>query len=86
MIKQRNTLLIGILVIIIPFLGFPSWFRTSSIVLLGFLLIAFSIKLELPKKPLKRTRKKERVTEVFVENMPKIKTEDQSSTDEFKIE
>ncbi len=70
MINRRSTFFLGIFIFIIPFLGVPSSWRTTFIVLSGIILIILSLKITLPKKSLKSRIKKEKVTSVFVESIP----------------
>jgi len=71
MIKSRRTFFLGIFIFLIPFLGFPTSWKTFLVVVSGIALIVMSIKISLPKKTLaKRPRKKEKATPVFVENSP----------------
>lgn len=85
MIKNRKTFFIGIFVFIIPFLGFPSSWKTFFTIIAGLSLMVVSIKINLPKKTsLKRPRRKEKVTQVFVESSPALKVEDILSQKENK--
>lgn len=71
MITNIKTFLSGSLIIIIPFLGIPLFWKTTFIVLIGIYLMVSSIKFDLPKKTtVKRGRKKEKITSVFTENSP----------------
>ncbi len=73
MIKQRSTLFLGIFIFVIPFLGLPTSWRASLVMIAGLGLIALSIKITLPRrlaKSGKKLRRKEKVSAVFVENMP----------------
>jgi len=70
MIQNPRTLSIGIFIFILPFLGFPSFWKTLFIILCGFALITSSLKISIPKKATKRPRRKDKVTPVFVENSP----------------
>lgn len=70
MIQNPRTLSVGIFIFILPFLGFPSFWKTLFIMLCGFFLIASSLKISIPKKSAKRPRRKDKVTPVFVENSP----------------
>lgn len=70
MITNRRTLFLGIFIVLIPFLGFPSAWKTFMIVVSGLALIAFSVEITIPKKIPKRTfRRKETVTPVFRESI-----------------
>jgi len=71
MIQRKSTFFLGIFIFVIPFLGFPTAWKTAFIILSGLFLVGLSIKIVIPKKSkLIRPRKKEKVTPVFVENMP----------------
>ncbi len=71
MISNHKTFFLGVFIFIIPFLGLPSSWKTILIVLSGTYLAVQSIKVSfLIKKTFKPIRKKEKVTPVFVENMP----------------
>ena len=70
MISRKSTFFLGIFIFVIPFLGFPSSWKTTLIILSGLTLIALSIKVSLPKKNVKIKSKKGRSTPVFVENIP----------------
>lgn len=70
MITNRRTLFLAIFIILIPFLGFPSAWKTFMIVISGAILLSFSINITIPKKMPKRTlRRKEIVTPVFRESI-----------------
>lgn len=70
MITNRRTLLLGIFIILIPFFGFPSAWKTFVIIVSGALLVNSSVSITLPKKIQKRVpRRKETITPVFRESM-----------------
>lgn len=70
MITDRRTLLLAIFIIVIPFLGFPSAWKTFIIVASGVLLLSFSVNITIPKKIPKRiVRRKETVNPVFRESI-----------------
>lgn len=70
MISNRRTLLLGIFIILIPFLGFPSLWKTFMILLSGLTLIGFSVNITIPKKiPRRVVRRKENVNSVFRESI-----------------
>ncbi len=70
MITNRRTLLLGIFIILIPFLGFPSLWKTFLIIVSGVILVRSSLSITLPKKIQKRVpRRKETITPVFRESM-----------------
>jgi len=70
MINKKSTFFLGIFIFTIPFLGFPSFWKTLFIVFSGLILIFLSIKISLPKRPVKGRSKREKITPVFVENVP----------------
>ena len=70
MIQRKSTFFIGLFVFIIPFLGVPSSWKTTFIVLSGLTLAVLSIRITLPKKTLKSRIRKEKVTPVYVESIP----------------
>jgi hypothetical protein len=72
-IQKRSTFFLGIFIFLVPFLGLPSSFKTTLIVLSGLLLVAFSIHIALPRSVVKkvakhRKAKKEKVTYVAVKD------------------
>ena len=71
MIQRKKTFFLGIFIFLVPFLGLPTFWKTTLIVLSGLALIALSIKIVLPRKPGRsKISKKGRSTPVFVENAP----------------
>lgn len=68
MVHNSKTFFLGILYIIIPFLGVPTPVKTVLAVLAGLYLISLSMNFSFPQK--KPMRKRERITPVFVENVP----------------
>ena len=72
MIKQKNTFILGIFILLTwTFFGIPSFWKISFTVLSAIYLLVISVKINLPKRGVvKRPRKKEKVTSVFVENSP----------------
>lgn len=70
MITNRRTLLLGIFIVIIPFLGFPSAWKTFITLSSGLMLIGFSVSITLPKKiPRRMVRRKETINSVFRESI-----------------
>jgi len=70
MITHRRTLLLGIFIILIPFLGFPSAWKTFITLVSGATLIGFSVNITIPKKIPKRiVRRKENVNPIFRESI-----------------
>ena len=74
MIKRNSTFFLGIFIFLIPFLGLPSFWKTTFIILSGVTLVGLSVKLTLPRKAPKGRLKREKITPVFVENSPIIKS------------
>ncbi len=74
MVKNVRTLILGILIIVIPFLGFTRFWKNSFLVIIGAVMIVTSLKITLPRRGVvaKRIRKKEKITPVFMENSPII--------------
>ncbi len=70
MISNKRTFFLGIFIFIIPFLGFPGSWKTAFIIISGIALIFLSVKISMPKKQGRVRSKKEKVTPVFVENIP----------------
>lgn len=70
MINKKSTFFLGIFIFLIPFTGFPSSWKTAFIVISGLVLMFMSVKVSLPKKNIRSRIKKEKVTPVFVENIP----------------
>ncbi len=70
MIQKKRTFFLGIFIFLIPFLGVPTLWKTSFIILSGLTLIIFSIKISLPKKIPKRASKKEKINPSSTENIP----------------
>ena len=70
MINRKSTFFLGIFIFIIPFLGFPGAWKTFFVTISGIVLVFLSVKISLPKKTTKVRTKREKVTPVFVENIP----------------
>lgn len=70
MINKKSTFFLGVFIFLIPFMGFPSAWKSAFVIISGITLILMSIKISLPKKNSKSRLKKEKVTPVFVENIP----------------
>ena len=77
MINKKSTFFLGVFIFLIPFTGFPSSWKSSITIICGIILIILSVKISLPKKHSKNRVKREKVTPVFVENIP-IYTKDAS--------
>lgn len=70
MITNRRTLFLGIFIAIIPFLGFPTAWKTFVTLASGIFLISSSVNITIPKKIPKRiVRRKETVNSVFRESI-----------------
>lgn len=88
MIHKKSTFFLGIFILLIPFLGLPSFWKTILIFISGVLLIGLSVKISLPKKNTKTRTKREKATPVFVENIPVYSSNnniEKSKTDERPI-
>lgn len=70
MINKKSTFFLGIFIFLIPFLGFPSAWKSAFVIISGISLVLMSVKISLPKKGSRIKTKKERSTPVFVENIP----------------
>ncbi|MBI4155740.1 MAG: hypothetical protein HY507_00725 [Candidatus Zambryskibacteria bacterium] len=71
MIKRKSTFFLGIFIFLVPFLGLPSSWKTSLIILSGLTLIFLSVKILLPNKMLKHHKnRKEKTQPTIVENIP----------------
>lgn len=68
-INRKSTFFLGIFIFTIPFLGFPSTWKAVFTVISGILLVILSLKLNIPRKNIRRVHK-EKVTPVFVESVP----------------
>lgn len=51
-------------------MGFPGSWKSAFIIVSGISLVLLSVKVSLPKKSSRARMKKEKVTPVFVENIP----------------
>ena len=70
MISKKSTFFLGIFIFLIPFTGFPSSWKSAFVIICGLVLVTMSVKVSLPKKHSKGRTKKEKITPVFVENIP----------------
>ena len=72
MIKQKNTLFLGVFLLIIwIFDGIPRSWKVFFTIISALYLVIISLKINLPKRGVvKRVKRKEKVTPVFVENYP----------------
>jgi hypothetical protein len=59
MIQKRGTFFLGLFIFLIPFLGLPTSWKTTLMVLAGLTLIYSSITITLPDRFRKSTRKPE---------------------------
>jgi len=59
MIQKRGTFFLGLFIFLIPFLGLPTSWKTTLIVLCGLSLVYSSIKITLPERLRKISRKPE---------------------------
>jgi hypothetical protein len=80
MVHNAKTFLLGVFIIIIPFLGIPTSWKTVLVVIAGLYLVSLSLTFAFPsKKPARTYKRRERVTPVFVENVPIAPSEPLSS-------
>ncbi len=63
MIHKKSTFFLGLFVLLIPFLGVPTSWKTTLIILSGLVLMANSVTITLPKKIIRPKLKKEKVYE-----------------------
>jgi hypothetical protein len=72
MIKNNNTFFLGIFILLIwLFFGISAWAKEFLTICSAIYLIIISVKIHLPKRgTIKRLKKKEKVTPIFVENSP----------------
>ncbi|MEQ1500189.1 MAG: hypothetical protein ABL917_02330 [Parcubacteria group bacterium] len=70
-INRKSTFFLGIFIFLIPFLGLPTLWKTIFTLLAGAFLVSLSVTVSLVRRGSKYNKlKKERVTPVFVENLP----------------
>ncbi|MHB1316288.1 MAG: hypothetical protein ACYCZW_00335 [Minisyncoccota bacterium] len=70
MITNRRTLFLGLFIVLIPFIGLPTFWKTFIIIISGLTLISFSVNISIPKKITKRIpKRKETITPVFQESI-----------------
>ena len=70
MISRKSTFFLGVFIFLIPFLGFPSFWKTIFVTFSGATLVLLSVKIVIPKKSIRNKIKRERATPVYVENIP----------------
>ncbi len=70
MIQRKTTFFLGIFIFLIPFLGFPSAWKNLTVTICGLFLVVISMKIVLPRKNPRPKGRREKVTPVFVENIP----------------
>lgn len=88
MIQKRGAFFTGIFIIILPFLGFPVFWKTTFTIFAGVFLIFSSIKIIIPRKPGWRrmhTVRKDKVTPVFVESAPPVYPKNDTIEASFKV-
>ena len=84
MIQHKRTFSLGIFIFLIPFLGLPSSWKTTLVVLSGLSLVFLSVKIVLPKKPIKIKSKKPRPAPTFAQNIP-VYPPDENDTTKIKV-
>ena len=72
MIQNKQNFFLGIFIFLIPFLGFPTSWKTTLVILSGLYLVYLSVKIILPKKNIRVKVKKERVAPLITEPVVKI--------------
>lgn len=70
MISKKSTFFLGIFIFIIPFLGFPSSWKTALVMMSAVYLMFLSVKITLPKKATRGRVRREKTTPVFSESIP----------------
>lgn len=70
MIERKSTFFLGIFLFIIPFLGFPSFWKTFFVCVSGLTLVALSIQIKVPQKTIKTRIRKEKPPQSFDINSP----------------
>lgn len=65
--KERTLFIIGLWIIVLPFTGFPSFWRTIFFVITGFLLVYLAYLFYMEAKA--RMPKDETVSKAFVDNI-----------------
>ncbi len=65
--KERTLLILGLLVIVLPYSGFPSWWRTLFLVLTGIALLYLSYLFYIEAKA--RMPKDESRSKAFIDNI-----------------
>lgn len=71
MITNKKFFIVGLWLLVFPFLGFPTIWKTIFLILSGLVCVFLSVSISLPKKIPKRTlRRKEKTTPVFSESIP----------------
>ena len=72
-IKNKYTFFLGVFILLLwIFFGIPTSWKVFLTVISALYLIFLSVKIDLPRRggPVKRIRRKEKVTPVFTENSP----------------
>lgn len=73
MINRKSTFFLGVFIFLIPFFGFPNVWKNAFTIIAGMIAIGLSVKFSVPKKNPRTKSKKEKVTQVYVENVPQYK-------------
>lgn len=85
MIQHKTTFFLGIFIFLVPFLGLPSDWKTMLIAATGIFLVVISVKIVLPRKNLRPKGRREKVTPVFVENIPIYPKDDTVESMHLKV-
>ncbi len=70
MIERKGTFFLGFLVFLLPFIGVPNSWKTIFMIVIGVVVIASSIRINLPKRISKSKPKKEKQNEINIEATP----------------
>ncbi len=70
MIARRRTFILGIFIFLLPFLGLPSFWKTLFVSLSGLLLIALSMKFQVPKKVVRPKKTREKTSSIYPNATP----------------
>ncbi|MCX6703305.1 MAG: hypothetical protein NTV02_01280 [Candidatus Zambryskibacteria bacterium] len=86
MITSRRNLILGICIVIIPFLGFPSLWKTFFVVASGLVLVGFSVQINIPKKIVRKARRKETIATAFRESIMSSPRSKEKNTDLARVD
>jgi hypothetical protein len=69
MIQKKSTFFLGFFIFLIPFLGFPGFWKTVFTIISGLSLVALSVKFSVPKKTIRPKQRKDKVVPFAPENI-----------------